>query len=72
MLLDILIVSLLYSSSIDAIPHSQADEAVAITITAPPAAPSNACFLIDPNFAGFAFEERSFYYYFGILTVSYH
>lgn len=66
MLLSFLTTSSLFSLGIDARFHNHADEAVAIT--APPAASSSAFPLVDRDFAGFAFEERSFYYYFGILT----
>jgi hypothetical protein len=46
----------------EAVLERKADNAVLITV--PTFAPSSA-FQVRPNFPGFAFEERSFYKYFG-------
>jgi len=64
----VLAVSLFCGASTAAVLGRGAEDAVAITV--PAAVPSGASHPIDPDFAGFAFEERSFYYYFGMSTAS--
>ena|SRR2546421_9317201 len=64
----VLTVSLFASLTTAAVLDRRVNDAVAITV--PAAVPSGAPLRIDPDFAGFAFEERSFYLYFGMSTVS--
>ena len=57
--------SLYYGLGAAVVIGRKADASTPTNASVKPFAPKEAAGPIDPAFAGFAFEERSFYYYFG-------